>query len=123
MKKAILSLVVLISIALPILAASVNGCIDWDGSKAADKAALLASWEAPAAPVADVVIGEVTVDAPAVTVLEEVNVVGQVRTASVAKSAPIVCRMEGLKTDVGGQVKFCSTQSFREAVDRSEGSI
>lgn len=125
MKKIIIALVVLVSVALPVLAAGLNGAIDFDGSRAAEKAALLASWEEmDKAPAADVVIGEVTVS-PAVTVLEEVTIVGTTAKAPrVAKvSAPLVCRMEGLKTDVGGQVKFCSTLSFRESVDRSEGSI
>jgi hypothetical protein len=125
MKKFAITLVVLVSIALPVFAAALNGCIDLDGSKAAEKAALLKSWaDAEKAPVARVEIGEVTVKAPVVTI-DEVQVVGTV-TKPAPKMAKVekkmVCRYESLN-DGDDQVKFCSTLAFREAVDRSEGSI
>lgn len=124
MKKFAIALVVLVSIALPVFAAALNGCIDWDGSRAAEKAALLKSWEdAERAPVAKVEIGEVTVEAPEVTTIEEVQVVGTVvaKAPKMASAKTWSCRTESLKT--GGEVKFCSTVDFRVAVDASEGSI
>jgi hypothetical protein len=125
MKKFAIALLVLVSVALPVFAAGINGAIDLDGSKAADKAALLKSWEEAekkSVPVGEAVIGDVTTESPVVTI-EEVDVVGTVaKPAKMATVEKIVCRSEGLKID-NSSVKFCSTLSFRIAVDASEGSI
>ena len=123
MKKFTIALIALIVIALPVFAAAINGAIDLDGLKAAEKAALLKSWEEAekAAPTYDVVIGEVTVKTPEVAPLKKVETVKKpIKTASVNKK--MVCRSESLK-DGNDSVTFCSTVDFRIAVDASEGSI
>jgi hypothetical protein len=95
-------------ISLPLFAAWQGGCIDLDGSKAAEKAAILAQWDTETrkpAPVGVVTVGEIEViTAPSAPI-------AQSKPARKAVAmAERICRTEALKS--GGSVQFCGSADY-----------